>query len=69
MRRTMSQLFDDMLSAWKRDEAEQFAASLERFTTMLEQRKCDSERVNPSPNVKPRRRFRRMFAVASRWAY
>ena len=28
-----------MLSTWKRDEAEQFAASLERFTTMLEQRK------------------------------
>jgi DNA-binding MarR family transcriptional regulator len=39
MRSTLSQLFDDMLSTWKRDEAEQFAASLERFTTMLEQRK------------------------------
>jgi DNA-binding MarR family transcriptional regulator len=39
MRRTLSQLFDDMLSTWKRDEAEQFATSLERFTTMLEQRR------------------------------
>jgi DNA-binding MarR family transcriptional regulator len=39
MRRTLSQLFDDMLSTWKRDEAEQFVASLERFTTMLEQRR------------------------------
>ena len=39
MRHTLSQLFDDMLSTWKRDEAEQFVTSLERFTTMLEQRR------------------------------
>jgi len=39
MRRTLSQLFDDMLSTWTRNEAEQFATSLERFTAMLEQRR------------------------------
>jgi DNA-binding MarR family transcriptional regulator len=39
MRRTLSEVFDDMLSTWTRDEAEQFATSLERFTTMLEQRR------------------------------
>jgi hypothetical protein len=39
MRRTLSQLFDDMLSTWPRDEAEQFASAFERFTTMLEQRR------------------------------
>jgi DNA-binding MarR family transcriptional regulator len=39
MRRRLTQLFDDMLSTWTHDEAEQFTTSLERFTTMLEQRK------------------------------
>jgi DNA-binding MarR family transcriptional regulator len=39
MRRTLSKLFDDMLATWPPGEAEQFAASLERFTTMLEQRR------------------------------
>ena len=39
MRRTRSEVFDDMLSTWTRGEAEQFATSLERFTTMLEQRR------------------------------
>jgi hypothetical protein len=39
MRRTLSEVFDDMLSTWTRGEAEQFATSLERFTTMLEQRR------------------------------
>jgi len=39
MRRSLSQVFDDMLSTWSRTEAEQFATSLERFTTMLEERR------------------------------
>jgi DNA-binding MarR family transcriptional regulator len=39
MRRALSEVFDDMLSTWTRGEAEQFATSLERFTTMLEQRR------------------------------
>jgi len=39
MRRSLSQVFDDMLSTWPRTEAEQFATALERFTTMLEERR------------------------------